>query len=180
MSSNPPIHFSLITVKVFHDGQVDKSGVPYINHPVRVMLRLGPGAPIEAMHAALLHDVIEDTGVQRSDLEAMGYSDDVLDIVDLVTRKPEENYRSFIYRIIGSGNRLAMRVKLADLFDNADPERAKSAPEEVRAQIEKMIQDRYKPAIAMLKQVLGSEAEVMIPDPMDVEVDIEGVLNVAQ
>lgn len=41
-----------------HAGQTDKGGAPYILHPLRVMLRVAPGAQ---QIVAVLHDVVEDS-----------------------------------------------------------------------------------------------------------------------
>lgn len=43
-----------------HAGQVDKAGVPYVFHPIRVSCKC---VTDEEKIVALLHDVIEDTGV---------------------------------------------------------------------------------------------------------------------
>ena len=43
-----------------HEGQVDKAGMPYILHPLRMMLSVDTP---EACMAAVLHDVVEDTAV---------------------------------------------------------------------------------------------------------------------
>jgi hypothetical protein len=52
-----------------HEGQIDKSGQPYIGHPLRVMSKVaGPHAQM----AAVLHDVIEDTPATAGDLLAAG------------------------------------------------------------------------------------------------------------
>ena len=50
-----------------HHGQRDKSGQPYVLHPIQIMLRFSH-APARAV--ALLHDVIEDCGVTVDDLGA--------------------------------------------------------------------------------------------------------------
>jgi (p)ppGpp synthase/HD superfamily hydrolase len=117
-----------------HAGQLDKAGLPYINHPRRVMARLllrWPEAPIDELHAVLLHDVVEDAGptftVER--LRAEGYSETVIAILRLVTRDADrESYPAFIERVATSGNLGAMRVKLADLADNQDPARIAKLP----------------------------------------------------
>jgi hypothetical protein len=45
-----------------HEGQTDKEGLPYILHPLWVMMKLqGEDAQI----VAVLHDVVEDTAVSR-------------------------------------------------------------------------------------------------------------------
>jgi (p)ppGpp synthase/HD superfamily hydrolase len=117
-----------------HDGQLDKAGSPYINHPRRVMARLllrWPDAPIDELHAALLHDVVEDAGAEFTieRLRAEGYTETVISILQLVTRDADrDTYSSFIERIATSGNIGAMRVKLADLADNLDPARIARLP----------------------------------------------------
>ncbi|MCP4522918.1 MAG: bifunctional (p)ppGpp synthetase/guanosine-3',5'-bis(diphosphate) 3'-pyrophosphohydrolase, partial [Candidatus Gracilibacteria bacterium] len=53
-----------------HEGQLRKSGEPYITHPVEatvILLTLKPD--IHTVQACLLHDVIEDTPKTRNDIE---------------------------------------------------------------------------------------------------------------
>ena len=66
-----------------HEGQIDKSGRPYYLHPLRVAMRLANCTP-EERHAALLHDVVEDTAVTLEDLAQMGYSAEILALVDML------------------------------------------------------------------------------------------------
>lgn len=103
-----------IAVRV-HAGAVDKAGQPYILHPLRVMLRLS--TETERV-VAVLHDVVEDSDVTLDDLRREGFSDEVIDAVDHVTRREGETYETFIERI--APHPLARRVKLADLEDNMD------------------------------------------------------------
>jgi (p)ppGpp synthase/HD superfamily hydrolase len=107
-----------------HEGQLDKSGRPYYLHPLRVAMRLANCTAPER-HAAWLHDVVEDTHVTLRDLLGMGYGDDVLELVALLTRdKPGgESHRNYIGRLTSSRNAQALRVKLADLYDNLSPAR---------------------------------------------------------
>jgi hypothetical protein len=51
-----------------HEGQTDKAGRPYIEHPRRVARRLDTP---EALAAAFLHDVLEDTEHTAADLAAL-------------------------------------------------------------------------------------------------------------
>ena len=53
-----------------HDGQVDKAGMPYAEHPARVAARCAPDPA--AMAAGWLHDVLEDTEVTAQTLVAHG------------------------------------------------------------------------------------------------------------
>lgn len=52
-----------------HKGQVDKSGVDYINHPVYLALQCNTESE---KIVALLHDVIEDTNATFDDLIQLG------------------------------------------------------------------------------------------------------------
>ena len=69
-----------------HEGQMRKTGHPYITHPTAVAhilagMRMDP----QTLMAALLHDVIEDTGVGKKTLsEAFG--SDVAELVDGVSK----------------------------------------------------------------------------------------------
>jgi guanosine-3',5'-bis(diphosphate) 3'-pyrophosphohydrolase len=69
-----------------HRGQTRKSGEPFVYHPlatadVLAELRLDP----TTIAAALLHDVLEDTGVTKEELSER-FGDDVAEIVDGVTK----------------------------------------------------------------------------------------------
>ena len=74
-----------------HRGQQYSSpeAEPYIFHPLRVMLCLAD--PIEQV-AAVLHDAIEDTELELSDLVGAGYSPEVVAAVDRLTHRAEESY----------------------------------------------------------------------------------------
>ena len=168
--THPTLQQTLFNMMMFHYEQVDKSGMSYHYHPIRVMVRLGPDAQDSERHAALLHDVIEDTPITLDILRDLGYSEEVLEMVELLTRQKTETHRSYIFQLIGSGNIGAMRVKLADLYDNANVERAMRCEDEVvRKGILEMIESRYKPAIRMMKEVLGKETYGIIEEDLDVE-----------
>jgi (p)ppGpp synthase/HD superfamily hydrolase len=98
-----------------HAGQVDKSGRPYILHPIRLMLEMETE---EEMITAVLHDVVEDSPVDFEMLAESGFSGPVLDALRLLTHKPSTPYEAYIAAI--KGDSLARRVKLADLAHNMD------------------------------------------------------------
>jgi RelA/SpoT family (p)ppGpp synthetase len=69
-----------------HDGQVRKSGEPYIQHPLNVACLLADlGMDVDSVVAGLLHDVVEDTDV---DLAKLGheFGSHVESLVDGVTK----------------------------------------------------------------------------------------------
>ena len=68
-----------------HEGQLRKSGEPYITHPLAVAAILaGLSLDDVTIAAALLHDAVEDTGVTLDDLER-DFGPVVASIVDGVT-----------------------------------------------------------------------------------------------
>ncbi len=101
-----------------HEGQLDKSGRPYIAHPLRVMGHLRDEH--ERM-VAVLHDVVEDTGVTLDDLAALGCPADVLDAVGAISKRPGESQADYLARVMA--NPLALRVKRADIADNMSDDR---------------------------------------------------------
>jgi (p)ppGpp synthase/HD superfamily hydrolase len=115
----PTIEDAIIFATEAHRGQVDRAGRPYILHPLRLMCHLQ--SDTERM-IAVLHDVIEDSDYTLDDLRKMGYEEEIVEAVDCLTRRDDETYHEFIQRI--KPNRLARRVKLADLMDNMDIRRA--------------------------------------------------------
>ena len=69
-----------------HYGQIRRSGEPYVTHPLAVacvLARMHMDA--QSLMAALLHDVIEDTGVTKKDIGAQ-FGTDVADLVDGVSK----------------------------------------------------------------------------------------------
>jgi len=129
-----------------HEGQLDKGGQPYILHLLRVMISCKTDTD---KVCAVLHDVVEDTGVTLDDLRKEGFSEEVLEVIDLLTKKPDENYESFIERICD--NEVACRVKIADLHDNMDLSRIENPTFEDKKRV-----DKYLDAIKKIKRS-GSE-----------------------
>ncbi|MFT5260038.1 MAG: guanosine-3',5'-bis(diphosphate) 3'-pyrophosphohydrolase [Saprospiraceae bacterium] len=69
-----------------HEHQTRKSGEPYIFHPLAVALILANmQMDSHTLIAALLHDVIEDTGVTRAELKEL-FGEDVAHMVDGVSK----------------------------------------------------------------------------------------------
>ena len=138
------IDLAIAIARKAHRGQKDKLGSDYIDHPLRVLrnlrsnpnfLKLSPAEREDAEIAAILHDVIEDSGkngserFNREDLMTQGFSPRSIELVALLTRSkaiPDHDY----YQAIAN-NPLAKLVKLADIADNRNVHRvAKLSPED--------------------------------------------------
>ena len=69
-----------------HQGQLRRSGEPYITHPVAVAIILAQlGSGPATLSAALLHDVVEDTDATFEDLTRL-FNADISSLVDGVTK----------------------------------------------------------------------------------------------
>ncbi len=77
-----------------HEGQSRKSGEPYITHPVAVAQELAEmHLDAEAICAAILHDVVEDTPATLEDIEGR-FGEEVALIVDGVSKLDQIQFRS--------------------------------------------------------------------------------------
>ena len=100
---------------MWHAGQVDKAGKPYIYHLMRVMNY----APEEYRRAAVFHDVLEDTNETDDTLRMAGVPLGDRLIVSRLTREREgQTYYEYITDIIENGTIGALYVKKADLTDH--------------------------------------------------------------
>ena len=101
--------------KKAHLGQIDKAGEDYIKHPEKVASFVKTD---EEKAVAYLHDVIEDTELTLEDLHEYEFSKEVIEAVDIITKKKGEDYQSYLNSV--KKNKLARAVKLADLRHNSD------------------------------------------------------------
>ena len=91
------IYQSLVIAFNGHDGQMRKSGEPYIHHPIEVakIVAKDIGLDYISIASALLHDVVEDTDVTFKDLdESVGHeiSRIVNGLTKISTLKKNEDY----------------------------------------------------------------------------------------
>ena len=125
-----------------HADQKDRAGAPYILHPIRLMIQMDSE---NAMMAAVLHDVVENSVWTLDALRKEGFSNEVLNAVDSLTHRDKEgeDYWDYIQR--AKSDPIAIKVKLADLEDNLNPDRLN----EITEKDEKRF-DRYRKAQEML------------------------------
>lgn len=108
-----------------HEGQVDKSRMPYAGRVMRVM---AAGRTIDEKIAGVLHDAVEDTGWTFDALLAEGFPAHIVDALRCVTKLSEdEPYNEFIERI--KTDHLAVAVNINDLTDNMDVRRYRELSE---------------------------------------------------
>ena len=124
-----------------HHGQLDKSGIPYIYHPIHLAEQMNTE---EEVIVALLHDVVEDTDMTFEQLEKEGFSKTVIDALKLLTHDKTVDYMDYIKRI--KSNPLAKKVKCADLHHNSDESRIEKPTSKDFARKEK-----YHKAIKILE-----------------------------
>lgn len=128
-----------------HAGQVDKAGRPYIEHVARVAAAVSDDPEAEAV--AWLHDFIEDCSDEFAD-EFMEFPRHIIDAVADLSRGFLRRGEAFYYWNIRR-NELALRVKLADIADNADEARL--------AQLDEKTADRLRRKYQNARKALGVE-----------------------
>ena len=110
-----------------HSGQFRSSGDPYVSHPVAVAEILAEFQMDEdCLTAAMLHDVIEDSGIPKSFLKKE-FNSNVADLVDGVSKldkislnsKKEEQAENFQKMVLAMSQDIRVIVlKLADRLHN--------------------------------------------------------------
>ena len=126
-----------------HKDQVDKSGLPYVFHPIHLAEQMENE---ETTIVALLHDVIEDSNYTIADLEAMGFSERILTALKLLTHEKDVPYMEYIAKL--KEDPIARTVKLADLAHNSDLSRLDEVDEKAIRRATK-----YAKAIQLLNKI---------------------------
>ena len=125
-----------------HKNQKDKSGLPYVFHPFHLAEQMKDEA---STITALLHDVLEDTSYTIENLRTLGFSEQVLDALELLTHQPEISYMDYVAGL--KHNPIARAVKLADLQHNSNLSRLNV----VTPQDEKRV-EKYRAAMELLME----------------------------
>lgn len=124
-----------------HAGQLDKGGMPYVFHPLHVAEQMEDEY---STCVALLHDTVEDGGIELSELYEADFPEEIVRTVDILTRREDEPYMEYIERL--QENSLAVKVKLADLNHNSDMSRLN-----IITKWDMERKEKYEKAIAVLK-----------------------------
>ena len=123
-----------------HKGQTDVGDKPYILHVLRVMNSLDND---EEKITAILHDVVEDTDWTFNKLKKEGFSNEIIEAIDSVTKRKGEDYFAFVNR--SKNNIIGRIVKIADIKDNANIKRIDNPKKKDFERVE-----RYKKALKIL------------------------------
>lgn len=132
---------ALIIAYEAHKDQFDKSGIPYVFHPVHLAEQMNDEY---TTCVALLHDVVEDSKYTLQDLIDQGFPNEVIDAVKVLTHNKNIPYIDYIDSI--KSNPIARKVKIEDLKHNSDITRLNQITEKDLERIEK-----YKTALGLLK-----------------------------
>lgn len=145
---------------VAHAGQRRHGGEPYIVHPARVadaVREFGTHAEI----VAWLHDVLEDTKVTTLALLQLSFPTDIVMDVLKLTRKDGQSYKSYIDRLIADGSDVALRVKLADLFDNLRDDPRPGMEERYQRSIQAVLEEQERRNAAIDDPAAEAELEAI-------------------
>ena len=118
-----------------HKKQKDKSGMPYVFHPFHLAEQMEDET---TTIVALLHDVVEDTRYTFKHIKKLGFGDEVIDALKLLTHEEGVEYMEYVKKI--KDNPIAKKVKLADLLHNSDITRLDNVDEKALKRREKYLQ----------------------------------------
>ncbi len=133
-----------------HKDQVDKTGIPYVFHPFHLAEQMTDEITTVC---ALLHDVVEDTDCTFEDLQKMGFPDEAIIALKLLTHDPAVPYMEYVKAI--AENPVAKQVKIADLRHNSDLSRMDEIDQRAIERAEK-----YKKALAYLIDNAAQEKRI--------------------
>ena len=125
-----------------HREQVDKSGLPYIYHPIHLAEQMTDEI---TTCVALLHDVVEDTDITFEQLEQAGFPQEVMAALRLMTHDDTVPYMDYVRTL--RENPAAAAVKRADLRHNSDLTRLDTVDEAARERVKK-----YAEALRILSE----------------------------
>lgn len=130
-----------------HAEQLDKLGLPYIYHPLRVMLDDSLTTENQKC-VAVCHDLLEDTDTTIKDLHDIGMPDDMITKVVALTHLKNEPNTTYWQRILDEPSGDAKLIKLADIKDNTSENRMNGLPPEVQERLK----IKYTKALEYLNQ----------------------------
>ncbi len=130
-----------------HAGQLDKCGIPYVNHPLHLAEQMDTE---EETCAALLHDVMEDCGVSEDELRDLGVSEHALGALRMLTHDSSVPYLDYVQAMKDACDEedrreaatIACKVKLADLNHNSQLSRLDTVLDRDKVRLRKYMEAR--------------------------------------
>jgi len=133
---------------VVHNGQIRRiSGKPYITHAIKVAERISEVTHRESiLVAAILHDVLEDTTVTKTELELL-FGAVVADLVEEVSNDTKllsfMGKEAYQLRMLPALSDSALLIKLADITDNLQDAMLEKSKERTKRVLQ-TLQDNIK------------------------------------
>ena len=140
-----------LVLKLFN-GKLDKSGIPYIVHLMKVYEGV---SDYQEKIVALMHDILEDTDITYDDLKEFGYDEELLLILKYLTKEKGEYYPDYIDRLISSNNIHVLNIKLSDLKHNMDITRIKNPTANDYLRIEQRYMPAYNKILDKLNELIN-------------------------
>lgn len=122
-------------VKVLFQEKFDKGHHSYLEHLNHVSEDF---VDPRKKSMALMHDVLEDTWVTPTDLVRLGYDEEFIEVLKVLTNT-YDSYEEYINHILMAKNKDAFEIKIKDLLHNMDLTRLKSITKKDLKRVEKYI-----------------------------------------
>ena len=139
----------VFVAKYFKD-KVDKGNNPYMEHLEYVSSH---GRNETEKIIGLLHDTLEDTELTKEELLEFGFSKEIVEVIEILTRTKNKSYNDYIESIILSENESALYIKKIDMEHNMDFTRCPNLDEATREKLQKKYTQNYSKICAALKKV---------------------------
>jgi len=132
--------------------KTDKGGNPYLEHLYYVSNKL---EDLNMKTVGLLHDLLEDTNITASDLKQMGFTDEIIEALIIITKDGNDLYDEYINKILESHNLIAISVKAVDMEHNLDISRIKKPTKKDLERLEKKYKKNNEKIINYLNKRKG-------------------------
>ncbi|MGF6905795.1 hypothetical protein [Fusobacterium sp. PH5-44] len=129
---NKETEFVIYSKNYGYNYKVDKAGKAYIFHPLKVRWNVS-GYKYKVV--ALLHDIVEDTDYTIDDLKKFGFSNDIIEAIQCLTKDRKTKYDDYINRI--KKCEITRKVKIEDITHNMDLKCLKIVEEKDLKRVEK-------------------------------------------
>jgi (p)ppGpp synthase/HD superfamily hydrolase len=161
VARSPLTREALDFASAWHSGQTREiDGIPFVTHPVEVACLLHEaGYPDEVVAAGVLHDVLEDTAVEREELEER-FGPEVAELVAAVSDDPsiedEDERKAALRDQVASAGEYAAAVFAADKISKAREFRVRAEHGGLRPKDRRKIA-HYEASLELLNELLPGQ-----------------------